>query len=309
MPEILFWSAPRVWDSYAELLPRALDEAGVAARVAPDLPPERADYVVYAPAKARLDLQSAPKVKAVLSLWAGIESVIDDVPPDVPLTRMVDDGLTEGMIEYVTGHVLRHHLGMDAHIVNPGREWRPDAPPLARQRKVAILGLGALGAACGQALAALNFDVAGWSRTPKRVAGVSCHHGTEGFAAALDGAGIVVLLLPATPATERVLDAAALARLAPGAAVINPGRGALVDDAALLAALDSGQVRHATLDAFRTEPLPPGDPYWAHPKVTVTPHIASETRAVTAARVIAENVRRAEAGEPLLHVVERGRGY
>ena len=309
MPEILFWAAPRVWEEYAAVLPRALEAAGVAARVAPDLPPERADYVVYAPAKERLDLTAAPRVRAVFSLWAGIESVIDDVPPEVPLTRMVDDGLTEGMVEYVTGHVLRHHLGMDAHIVNPGHEWRPAAPPLARQRRVAILGLGALGAACAQALAALNFDVAGWSRTRKDVAGVTCHHGAEGFAAALDGAQIVVLLLPATRGTEKVLDAAALARLAPGAYVINPGRGALIDDAALLAALDGGQVGHATLDAFRTEPLPKADPFWAHPKVTVTPHVASETRAVTASTVIAENVRRAEAGEPLLHCVDRSRGY
>jgi glyoxylate/hydroxypyruvate reductase A len=119
----------------------------------------------------------------------------------------------------------------------------------------------------------------------------------------------VVLLLPNTPETENVMDARTLALLAPGAVLINPGRGTLIDDGALLAALDSGPIGHATLDVFRQEPLPPEHPFWAHPKVTVTPHIASETRPETAAEVIAENVRRGEAGEPFLHLVDRDRGY
>jgi glyoxylate/hydroxypyruvate reductase A len=141
------------------------------------------------------------------------------------------------------------------------------------------------------------------------VDGIACHHGAAGLDAALSGAQIVVLLLPRTPETENVLNARTLDLLAPGACVINPGRGPLIDDAALLAALDSGQVGHATLDVFRTEPLPPDHPFWAHPKVTVTPHIASETRPKSAARVIAENIRRGEAGEPLLNLVDRGKGY
>ena len=116
------------------------------------------------------------------------------------------------------------------------------------------------------------------------------------------------MLLPLTPQTEGLIDAGRLARLAPGAALINPGRGALIDDTALLGALD-GALGHATLDVFRQEPLPRDHPFWAHPKVTVTPHIASATRPGTAARVIAENIRRAEAGEPLLHLVDRARGY
>ena len=126
---------------------------------------------------------------------------------------------------------------------------------------------------------------------------------------ALSESDIVILLLPDTPATENILNALTLSYLNKGAYVINPGRGPLIDDQALIAALDSGQLAHATLDVFRTEPLPTSDPYWAHPKVTVVPHRASETRASTAAEVIAENIRRNEASEPLLHLVDRTAGY
>ncbi|MDE3081491.1 MAG: glyoxylate/hydroxypyruvate reductase A, partial [Paracoccaceae bacterium] len=120
---------------------------------------------------------------------------------------------------------------------------------------------------------------------------------------------IVVLLLPLTAETTDLLNARRIARMARGSFVINPGRGPLIDDGALLEALDAGQIAHATLDVFRTEPLPPDHPFWAHPNVTVTPHIAADTRAASAARVVAENIRRGEAGEPFLHLVDRARGY
>ena len=172
-----------------------------------------------------------------------------------------------------------------------------------------ILGLGELGTACAEALVALNFRVSGWARREKSIAGVECHAGTAGLDRALTGAEIVMLLLPDTAETQGVMNARTLALLAPGAALLNPGRGPLIDDAALIAALDTGALGHATLDTFRVEPLPPGHPFWAHPKITVTPHIASETRPGSAARVIAENIRRGEAGLPLLHVVDRATGY
>jgi glyoxylate/hydroxypyruvate reductase A len=158
-------------------------------------------------------------------------------------------------------------------------------------------------------LAALKFDVAGWSRTEHLIEGVRTFSGEAGLRAALTGAEIVVLLLPLTPATENLMSAEKIAWLARGAVLVNPGRGALIDDAAVLAALDDGQLSHATLDVFRTEPLPPDHPFWAHPKVTVTPHVASETRPRTASMTIAENVRRGEAGEPFLYVVNRTRAY
>ncbi|EAR52010.1 D-isomer specific 2-hydroxyacid dehydrogenase family protein [Oceanicola granulosus HTCC2516] len=308
MAGVLFLAGHR-WPDYREVLPRAVAEAGVRAEVSPDLPAEAVDYIVYGPARGAADFSRYPRLKAVFSLWAGVESIVANPTLRVPLTRMVDPGLEAGMVEYVAGHVLRHHLGMDAHIHNPDHAWAPRMPPLASERTVAVLGLGALGAAAARTLAGLGFAVRGWSRTAREVPGVTCHHGADGLAAALAGAEMLVLLLPLTEATERIVDAAALARLAPGAVLLNPGRGALVDDAALLEALDSGRLGHATLDTFRTEPLPRDHPFWRHERVTVTPHIASETRPATAARVIAENLRRAEAGEPLLHLVDRGRGY
>jgi len=172
-----------------------------------------------------------------------------------------------------------------------------------------MLGLGELGAACAQTLASLNFRVSGWSRRPKEIAGVRTFSGEEGLRSVLSRAEIVVLLLPLTPETEDLLDADRLELLPEGAVIVNPGRGPLIDDDALISSLDRGHIAHATLDVFREEPLPPEHPFWAHPKVTVTPHVASETRPRTASRTIAENVRRGEAGEALLHVVDRARAY
>lgn len=307
---ILFLSAPKRWAEYQAPLTRALEATGLDFRLDEDLPAEEVEYIVYAPGGATdHDFSQFPRLKAVLSLWAGIETVIENPTLTVPLARMVDHGLTQGMVEWVTGHVLRHHLGMDAHILGQNGVWDPVAPPLSQDRRVTILGLGTLGTACGQALAALGFPVTGWSRSQKSVEGITCLAGDDGLHQAVACADILVLLLPDTPATQNVLNAETIAAMPRGAVVLNPGRGPLIDDDALLAALDSGQLGHATLDTFRTEPLPPEHPFWAHPKVTVTPHIASETRAVTASEVIAENIRRGEADEPLLHLVDRSLGY
>ena len=306
---VLFAGRPDAWPAYEPLLKAELARLGVDADLRNEFAPEEVDYIVYAPSGPVSDFIPFSRLKAVLSLWAGVEKIVPVVPAELPLTRMVDSGLERGMTEWVVGHTLRYHLGMDAHILGQSGRWEPKAPPLAKDRRVTVLGLGALGTASAQALAALGFQVSGWSRTQKEIDGVICHSGADGLRAALAQAEIVILLLPDTPATENTLNAETLALLPKGARIINPGRGPLVDDAALLAALESGQVGHATLDVFRVEPLPPEHPYWAHPNVTVTPHIASETRESTAAEVIAENIRRAEAGETLLHLVDRSLGY
>ena len=310
MPVTVYYACPTGWEDYARELPKALQAVGVDAVLVRDAPdPAAVDYIVYAPSSPLQDFTPFVKVKAVLSLWAGVERIVGNASLTQPLCRMVDTGLTEGMVEWVVGHTLRHHLGMDRHIVNPGHVWDPTCPPLARERAVTVLGMGALGTACAQALAALNFPVTGWSRTAKEVAGVTCLHGEAGLEAALRGAEIVVTLLPKTPDTENLLDAERLAMLPRGAVILNPGRGPLIDDGALLAALDAGQIGHATLDVFRIEPLPAGHRFWSHPRVTVTPHIAADTRVSGAARVLAENIRRGEAGESLLYLVDRARGY
>ena len=306
---ILFAAHANRWAEYQQPLIRALNAVGVGFDLRTGFPASEVDYIIYAPNSDVQDFTPYSRLKAVLSLWAGVETITGNATLRVPLARMVDPGLKQGMTEWVTGHVLRHHLGMDAHIVNPDHLWKPTLPPLAPDRPVTILGLGELGRACGLSLAALGFPVTGWSRSAHSVDGITCLHGDTGLHRALSNAEIVVLLLPDTAATTNILNRETLATLAPGAVIINPGRGPLVDDDALLEALGSGQISHATLDVFRTEPLPRDHPYWHHPNVTVTPHIASETRAETAAQAIAQNIRRGQVGEPFLHLVNRKLGY
>jgi glyoxylate/hydroxypyruvate reductase A len=308
-PLILFAARAEAWDAWQVPLTEALAEAGVAARVVTEAEPATVDYILHAPSGGLADFTPYVRLKAVFSLWAGVEDVVGNPTLRVPLARMVDPGLRQGMVEWVTAHVLRHHLGLDADIRRAGPVWRPRVPPLARDRRVGVLGLGELGSACAAALATLGFDVAGWSRRPKDLPGIATHAGDAGLDIVLARSDILVLLVPRTPDTEGLVGAGRLARLPRGAVVLNPGRGALVDDAALLAALDSGHVAHATLDTFRVEPLPPDHPFWTHPSITVTPHIAAATRPASAARVVAENLARAVAGQPLLHIVDRQAGY
>ncbi|RFP88767.1 glyoxylate/hydroxypyruvate reductase A [Rhodobacteraceae bacterium 63075] len=306
---VLFAAKPERWDQYRDVLPRAFEKAGLDVDLRLDFAPEEVDYIIYAPNSELQDFTPYTRLKAVMNIWAGVEAITHNETLKAPLTRMVDFGLRQGMVEWVTGHTLRHHLGMDAHIVNPEKRWEPTPPPLARDRRVTVLGIGELGLACAEALAQLGFDVAGWSRRQKSHEDITCYSGADGLKDALKRSDIVILLLPLTPETENTLDAEALALMPRGSFVINPGRGPLIDDGALLAALDAGHIAHATLDVFRREPLPGDHPYWTHPSVTVTPHIASETRAETCAEVLAENIRRGEAGAPFLHVVDRAAGY
>lgn len=310
MIHIYFAAGASRWPLYETHLRTALAEAGLEAELSAQCTdPAVVDYIIFAPGGEIEDFSPFTRCKAVLNLWAGVEKIVGNPTLTQPLCRMVDPALTHGMVEWVLGHSLRHHLGMDRHIINPDRVWDPTCPPIAAERPVTVLGLGALGQACAAALQAVGFPVTGWSRSEKQIAGLATHHGPNGLTAALRGAEIVVLLLPKTAATENILNRKTLAVLAPGAAILNPGRGHLIDDDALLAALDTGHVGHATLDVFRVEPLPHDHPFWSHPRVTVTPHIAAETRANSASRVVVENIRRAETGAPLLHLVDRVRGY
>ncbi|MFY0692630.1 MAG: glyoxylate/hydroxypyruvate reductase A [Paracoccaceae bacterium] len=310
MINVLFAAKDDRWDTYEVPLKQAFSEAGLSVNLMREATPDLVEYMVYAPNGPITDFRPFPNLKAVLNLWAGVEDVVGNETLQVPLCRMVDFGLTEGMVEWVTGHTLRHHLGIDAHIHGQDGVWRGGrVPPLARNRRVGILGLGALGQACAEALSTLRFQVSGWSRTPKDIDGISYHSGESGLQDVLANSEILILLLPLTEETTNVLNAETLALMPRGAMIINPGRGPLIDDDALLAALDKGHIGHATLDVFRTEPLPPEHPFWAHKSVTVTPHIASETRAESASQVIAENIRRGEAGEPFVHVVDRNAGY
>ena len=310
MINILFAAVPERWDQYQEHLKKELDLIGLEYKLSEKLPPSEVDYIIYAPNSSIKDFSVFTNLKAVLNLWAGVEDVVKNKTLKVPLARMVDEGLTQGMKEWVLGHVMRHHLGIDLHIFGQDGKWRDwSAPPLAKNRTVTILGLGALGAECASTLAKVGFKVYGWSSTEKSVENVICHHGFEGLEKSLFGSEIVVLLLPSTADTENIINEKTLSYLTKNAVIINPGRGTLIDEKVLLKSLDDGKLAHATLDVFRQEPLPADHPFWQHPKITVTPHIASETRPETASQVIAANIRRCEKGKPLLYQVNFETGY
>lgn len=306
---ILFAARPERWKTYEAHLRAALDKAGIDAHLAIEIPPELVDYIVYAPNSDLQDFAPYTRAKAVLNLWAGVETITGNATLNIPLARMVDPGLTKGMVEWVTGHVMRFHLGMDSDIKRTDAQWVYRTSPLAQERSVVILGMGALGVAVAKTLCSLDFNVTGWSRSLKNLQGITTFSGNDGLADALSRAEIAVLLLPDTAATTNILNAETLKLMPKGAFIINPGRGPLIEDEALIAALDDDHIAHATLDVFRTEPLPQDHPYWAHPKVTVTPHIAAETRASTASEAIVENIRRGEAKEPFLNLVDRALGY
>lgn len=308
---ILFSAREKRWDEYKTVLPPLFAQAGIdVTLVTEHNTPEAVDYIIYAPNGPVQDFGPFKNLKLVQSLWAGVEQVVKNKTLTQPLARMVDPGMSAGMSDYVLGHVMYYHLGLAAYcVVKPG-EWLEDtAAPLAHTRTVGILGLGALGLYCAHRLIHQGFQVLGWSRRPKSDDKVECYSGREGFHQVLNQSDILVLLLPETPETTNIINPQTIAEMKPRAAIINPGRGPLIDDQALLAALDTGQLSGATLDVFRKEPLPVDDPYWTHPKVIVTPHIASETRVETSASVIVENIRRGEAGEPFLHLVDRAAGY
>ena len=307
--KILFSANEENWKRYKAPLQDALDDKSLDYELGTNITPSEVDYIIYAPSSPLQDFSPYTKLKAVLNLWAGVEGVTNNKTLKVPLARMVDSGLTDGMVEWVTGHTLRHHLGIDKHIHGQDGIWRSYVPPLAKDRVITILGLGTLGTACGIALKRLGFNVRGWSRREKRVDGIQCFYGDEQIDSSLMDADIVVLLLPDTPLTQNILNQHTLNLLKRGAFVLNPGRGPLIDDDALLAALDSGQIEHATLDVFRIEPLPQNHQYWSNNKVTVIPHKASETRPKTASQVIAMNIGRAENGQELLYLVDRENGY
>ena len=269
--------------------------------------PAEAEAVIYAPSGPVSDFTPFAQAKIVQSLWAGVERVVGNETLTQPLCRMVDPGLTQGMVEWCAGWTLRHHLRMDDYAQDG--VWRNgQVPPLAQSRKVTVLGTGILGAAVARALAGLGFDVTGWSASGRAVEGLTVMDG-KSLPQALSRAEILICLLPDTPETRDVLNAQTLALLPQGAVILNPGRGTLINENALLAALDRGQIAHAVLDVFQTEPLPADHPFWAHPRITVTPHIAAETRPETAAQLAAENLRRARDGQPLLHQVDRRKGY
>ena len=294
-------------DPWIDGLRTALPGAAVSAW-APGAPP--ADYaVVWSPPQSLLDEQ--PGLKAVFNIGAGVDALMAlRLPPSARVVRLDDAGMSVQMAEYVCHAVIRHFREFDGYEadVRQGR-WTFRKPRNRADWPVGVMGLGVLGSRVAQALRVFEFPVNGWSRSAHAIEGVRTFAGPEQFHAFLAASRVLVNLLPLTPQTRGILNRDTLSRLLPGAFVINVARGAHLVDDDLLALLDSGQVAGATLDVFRTEPLPDGHPFWTHPKITVTPHTSARTLRDESIAQIAGKIRALERGEPITGIVEPARGY
>ena len=256
-------------------------------------------------------VERLPNLSLVQKLGAGVESIIGNpaLRPDMRIARLAPDTPANEIAEYCLAYVLRAQRNMARHDADAARgDWVPLPPKKNREATVAVLGLGHIGGRTARLFAALGFRTLGWSRTAKSVEGGECHAGADALGGVLAQADYVASILPSTDATVDLFDAARLATMKPGAMLINAGRGDLIVEADLSAALDSGALGGAVLDVFREEPLPREHPFWAHDRITVTPHV-SGWHIDDGLADVAANYRRLLAGEPLLHEVDRARGY
>ena len=274
--------------------------------------PQQIDYFVgFRPPHGFL--KGLPRLKAIFSLGAGVDGFLRDpeFPRHLPVVRFVDETLQREMAQYVTMHALiihRQQRAFDAAQRESAWKQRMLARP-SRDVRIGILGMGDIGAVTAERLLMFDFQVFGWSRTRKAVAGVTSFAGQEELPKFLASSDIMVCMLPLTPETENILDAKLFAGLPQGAWVMNVGRGGHCNEQDLLAALDSGHLGGAVLDVFQTEPLPADSPFWTHPNVTVTPHIAGITDPRNASAFVVDCVARAETGAPFKNVVDLNRGY
>ncbi|MDP3336015.1 MAG: glyoxylate/hydroxypyruvate reductase A, partial [Rhodoferax sp.] len=268
-----------------------------------------ADYaVVWAPPQQFFDEQ--PQLKAVFAIGAGVDALLKlRLPPSASFVRLDDAGMAVQMAEYVCHAVIRHFRELDRYAadISQGR-WTVHPSRHRADFPIGVMGLGVLGQRVAQALAHFEFPVNGWSRTAKNMEGVRGFAGVEQFNAFLAASRILVNLLPLTAETVNIMNRDTLSRLQPGGYVINVARGAHLVDDDLLALLDSGHLAGATLDVFRTEPLPLTHPFWRHPKITITPHTSARTLREASIAQIAGKMAAIERGEPVAGLVDVGRG-
>lgn len=258
------------------------------------------------------ELADLPALQAIFGLGAGVDGILADasLPKHVPLIRMVEPGLTQGMVEYCLWRVLYHHRRFwETEEAQLRRQWLEQYYPAPWDRTVGIMGLGEIGRAVAEHLVQFKFQLRGWSRSEKDLPGVTCYAGNETLPAFLTGCDILLCLLPLTSETRGLLNANLFSHLPMGAALINAGRGAHLNESDLLAAMRSGQIGSATLDVFQTEPLPVDHPFWSQERLFIAPHNASFTDPKAAASVIRRQIQNHRAGLPLAYVVDRARGY
>jgi glyoxylate/hydroxypyruvate reductase A len=257
-------------------------------------------------------LAAHENLRVLVNLGAGVDHIIGDpaLPAGVPIVRLVDPGLTARMTEYVLMHCLALHRRVpELRKAQDERLWQFQAPAPPGRCCVGILGFGKLGQACARSLSAVGFEVIGWKRTPEEARGFAVYSGMDGLREFCARTDILVILLPSTAATRDLVDQRFFDRMKAGAALINVGRGDLLVEADLLAALNDGHLRHAVLDVFRTEPLTRDHPFWSHPRITISPHNSSATDPATAREHVIENIRRAFRGDELLDRIDPAIGY
>jgi glyoxylate/hydroxypyruvate reductase A len=304
---VVYFSADQDADKWLPGLRAALPGAEVSLWVPGAAP---ADYaVVWKPSQQLLDEQ--PQLKAIFNTGAGVDALMQlRLPAGVPVVRLDDAGMSVQMAEYVCHALIRHFREFDAYEADTRAGKWSFRKPLARADfPVGIMGMGVLGERVARAVAQFDFPVNGWSQSVKTVPGVQCFAGGAQFDDFLAASRVLVCLLPLTPETQDLLNLANLSRLQSGGYVINVARGAHLVDEDLLALLDSGHLAGATLDVFRTEPLPPEHPFWTHPKITVTPHTSARTLRSESIAQIAEKIAALERGEPVAGKVDPSRGY
>jgi glyoxylate/hydroxypyruvate reductase A len=270
----------------------------------------QADYaVVWAPPQQFLDEQ--PGLKALFNIGAGVDALLKlRIPGGCRVVRIDDGGMAVQMAEYVCHAVVRHFRELDAYEADmrAGR-WGFRRPRSRAEFPVGVMGLGVLGERVARALAHFEFPVNGWSRSPKALEGIRTFSGAEGLPDFLGASRVLVNLLPLTPETQNIMNRDTLSRLQPGGYVVNVARGAHLVDEDLLALIDSGHLAGATLDVFRTEPLPAGHPFWTHPRITATPHTSARTlRAESIAQIVGK-MQALQRGEPVAGIVDPRRGY
>ena len=289
-------------------LASALPDASIG--VWPDAPPEP-DYALVWRPPAELFARVRP-AKAIFNLGAGVDVLLAApmLPGDVPVIRLEDAGMAAQMAEYVTLAVLRVYREADAYAAQQRAGcWQP-RPGIAKSGfGVGILGFGVLGHAVASVLAPFGFPLRAWSLRRKLSPPVESFAGRAELRPFLASSRVLVCLLPSTPDTRGLLGGAVLEALPRGAHLVNVARGDIVVDEDLVASLDRGHLAGATLDVFRDEPLPPGHPFWHHPRITLTPHTSAVTRVEDSVAQVAGKIRRLERGEPVTGIVDRARGY